>query len=171
MNGLTLDRVLAFREDLNASRVRAHKSKGIMFDRWIAGGLLAAAAAAAIGLTGCATVIRGANVDFAIESSPSTVLARLSNGMVCVTPCKLFLPRNKAFSVTFEKEGYKAETVEVRSTFASSSTPEVAGSTILTPVLSIGGVGADVTSGALRDLSPNPLHVQLTQEQKNAGTR
>lgn len=145
-----------------------------MFERRNARARLAAVAAVAIGVAGCATIIRGGNVDFGIESTPSSALARLSNGMVCVTPCKLRLPRNRPFSVTIEKEGYRPTTVAVRSGFASASTPGIAGSTILSPALDlVGGIGADVTSGALDDLSPNPLRVQLTQEQeqKNASSR
>lgn len=45
--------------------------------------------AMAILSTGCATITRGTNEAFGIETTPVGAEARLSNGLHCTTPCSV----------------------------------------------------------------------------------
>ncbi len=48
-----------------------------------------------------------------LQSSPSGARARLSTGETCVTPCTLQKDASATFTVTFEKENYRTQTVKV----------------------------------------------------------
>ena len=43
-------------------------------------------------LSGCATVINGANQDMILETEPKGAIAKLTNGFTCTTPCVVELP-------------------------------------------------------------------------------
>ena len=115
-------------------------------------------AAAAVLLSGCATVTRGTRQTFNIESTPSQAKVELSNGENCVTPCTLKLKRRPGFTATFTKEGFQAETVKVDSELHGGGAVAGAGNLLLGGV--IGGI-VDGTNGSLNSLSPNPLKVTL----------
>ena len=83
---------------------------------------LLACAAALSAAGGCATIIRGTEQDFAIESSPPGAEATLSTGQSCVTPCTLHLPRKTDFDVTFNMEGYETGTAHVTSGWSRGGT-------------------------------------------------
>lgn len=107
---------------------------------------------------GCATVVRGTHAPYRITSTPDGARVALSSGETCITPCVLDLPRANAFRVRVSKLGYITQTLEV------TSKPSGAGAVGLLAngvIGGIAGVGADVDSGALRSLSPNPLVVKL----------
>ena len=67
-------------------------------------------------VTGCASITRGTNEIFSIQTIPAGVSARLSNGFYCTTPCSMVIPRKGNFTVTLEKEGYESVTTNVLST-------------------------------------------------------
>lgn len=120
---------------------------------------LLAYAAALSAAGGCATIIRGAEQDFAIESSPPGAEATLSTGQSCATPCTLNLPRKTDFDVTFSMEGYESGTAHVTSGWSRGGTQTfVVGNLILGGLV---GMGVDASTGAARDLWPNPLTVTL----------
>lgn len=48
-----------------------------------------------------------------LTSTPAGATARLSSGESCTTPCTIRKANNEPFSVTFEKEGYRAASVKV----------------------------------------------------------
>ena len=48
-----------------------------------------------------------------LVSVPSGARARLSSGESCVTPCSVRKSADSTFSVTFEKENYRSQTVRV----------------------------------------------------------
>ena len=49
-----------------------------------------------------------------LDSEPQGVEAKTSLGPTCQTPCALEVPATGAFSVTFTREGYVAQTVPVQ---------------------------------------------------------
>ena len=114
---------------------------------------------ALMALAGCATVVRGTHETFHIISSPVGAVAQLSSGESCVTPCAVELPRANAFQVRVAKPGFVTQTVEVRTVGSGAG-----GIALLSNAVVGGIVGAsvDLSSGAMRNLSPNPLKVELT---------
>ena len=111
-----------------------------------------------IALSGCATITRGSKDFFEIESEPTGASVALSNGLNCVTPCAMELPRKHAFTATFSLEGYQSLTAEVVPKQAAAGTAGMAGNVIFGGLI---GVVADSTSGAMKDLYPNPLVAKL----------
>lgn len=109
---------------------------------------------------------RGTTQEFTIESSPPGALATTSNGFRCEsTPCTLRMPRKDGFSVTVTRQGYVEQTHTVTSSMSGGGGAALAGNLIVGGII---GAGIDATSGALNDLSPNPLIVTLEPETKPA---
>ena len=50
-------------------------------------------AVGSLGLSGCATIMHGANQTLQLDSEPHGAAVKLSSGATCVTPCKIDLPR------------------------------------------------------------------------------
>jgi len=97
--------------------------------------------------SGCATMIRGTHEQLQLSSNPEGVVAQLSNGQSCTTPCSLSEPRDSSFAVTFSRDGCDSQMVSVF--------PTVAGSGIL-----LGGL-IDYGTGAVYSLEPNPVVASL----------
>jgi len=112
----------------------------------------------AYAISGCATITRGSKDLFEIESEPAGATVALSNGLTCVTPCAMELPRKHAFTATFSMTGYKSLTTEIVPKQAAAGTAGMAGNIIFGGLI---GVVADSTSGAMKDLYPNPLIAKL----------
>jgi hypothetical protein len=108
--------------------------------------------AAAIGLSGCATIIRGTEQQVAVNTNPPGAKISFSNGQECIGPCLMNVKRNQSLIVTISKSGCQTQT--------ASMVPTLAGGGIL-----LGGL-VDYGTGAVYDLQPNPLTVTLScQEQ------
>lgn len=117
-----------------------------------------------ISLPACATITRGTTQQFTIESSPPRALAVTSNGFRCeATPCTLRMPRKDAFTVTVSLEGYTTETRSVTSGVSGGGGTAMAGNILVGGLI---GMGVDATSGAMNDLTPNPLVVTLQPESR-----
>ena len=108
--------------------------------------------------TGCASITRGTKDAFAIQSTPSGAMVSMSNGLNCVTPCAIELPRKHGFSVTFTLDGYKTLTTNVIPKQAGAGSAGMAGNVILGGLI---GAAVDLGTGAMKDLYPNPLIVTL----------
>jgi hypothetical protein len=93
-----------------------------------------------LGVTGCAMVAGPPTTQIQINSDPSGALAQLPNGQSCTTPCGLTVPRNEAFSVTFSKEGFQEQTVEVQPRARSNGS---------------------LFGGPEMELTPNPVYAKL----------
>jgi hypothetical protein len=118
-----------------------------------------ALAAAAVTLPACATVTRGTNQNFTVESTPPGASVATSNGFACdATPCSFRMPRKDGFTVTLTMPGYDTVTTEVGSQFSGAGGAAMAGNLLIGGVI---GGAVDATSGALNDLKPNPLQVTL----------
>lgn len=105
-------------------------------------------------MSGCATVINGPNLDYAMNSDPEGALLVLHDGQTCTAPCELALPRSTSTRVDFQLEGYEPTHVLVQS--------KTGGATVGN-VLAGGLIGAvvDSSNGSNRFLSPRPLYVKL----------
>src|SRR5687768_14933831 len=107
-------------------------------------------------LSGCATVINGTSQNVAFDSDPHGAQVTLTNGVSCVTPCKIELKRKRDLRADFALEGYEPTYVLVQ-----SKTGGAMAGNILAGGL-IGGV-VDASNGATNFLSPNPLAVRLAR--------
>jgi hypothetical protein len=118
-------------------------------------------------LPACATITRGSSQDFTVESTPSGARVSTSNGFQCEsTPCTFRMPRKNGFRVTVSREGYASQEVTVTSGVSGGGAAGMAGNVVFGGVI---GAVVDGTSGAMNDLSPNPLVVVLlTPEQQRA---
>lgn len=114
-----------------------------------------------IAVTGCATITRGTKDFFVIESEPTGATVALSNGLNCVTPCGMEMPRKRAFTASFTMDGYKPVEVQVVPKQAAAGTAGMAGNVLLGGLV---GIVTDSTTGAMKDLHPNPLVVNLAAD-------
>ena len=117
------------------------------------------ALAAAGSMTACATLTRGTTQQFVVETSPPGAAIKTSNGYTCPsTPCTFSMQRKDAFTVVATKEGFVTQSAEVKSGIAGSGAAGMAGNILIGGLI---GIGVDATSGALNDLTPNPLQLVL----------
>jgi len=125
---------------------------------------VAAAAALAFGVTGCATVINGPNIRYETSTDPKGATVKFTNGLTCTTPCKLQLRRKEDTRADITLEGRDPTYVLVQSKFGGAAF----GNIILG-----GGIGAvvDGSNGSTNHLSPSPLIVQLAPAGSNQGAQ
>ncbi len=110
-------------------------------------------------LGGCATITRGTTTQFTIDSSPPAAQATTSTGFYCAaTPCTFRVPLKDSFIVTVSKVGYTSSQTKVSPSLAEAGTAGFLGNALVGGVI---GAGVDIGSGAMMDLKPNPLHVDL----------
>lgn len=118
-----------------------------------------ALAAAAVTLPACATITRGSSQEFTVESTPPGARVSTSNGFQCdATPCTFRMPRKDEFRATISMEGYVTQEHHIESGISGGGAAGLAGNVIFGGI--VGGV-VDASSGALNDLTPNPLVVIL----------
>jgi hypothetical protein len=111
--------------------------------------------------TSCATITRGKSTAFTVTSEPTNANVRFSSGLTCTTPCTLEMPRKDGFVVTISKDEYKTVNANVISSVANAGAAGMAGNVLLGGLI---GAGVDASTGAMNDLSPNPLHIVLEAE-------
>ena len=116
--------------------------------------IAAFAAVSAIGLSGCATVVNGPNLDYVVDTTPDGAAVTFLDGRTCVTPCELVMPRKDSSRVDIVREGYEPTYVLLWSKSGASTFGNI---------LLGGGIGAavDAGNGSNRFLSPRPLIVRL----------
>ena len=119
--------------------------------------------AAALCASGCATITRGTNEAFTVETEPSGARATTSLGLSCEpTPCVIpRISREAEFTVTLSKEGYKTTTHNVSHQTAGGGSAGMAGNVLLGGVV---GAVVDANNGATQELVPNPLRVTLERD-------
>jgi hypothetical protein len=123
--------------------------------------ILRAGAALALLLTtsACATVTRGSNTAFEVQTMPAGATVMTSNGHQCPsTPCSIKMPRRSEFQATISKPGYQTVKASVTNKVGGGGAAGMAGNVIVGGVI---GAGVDVASGAMLDLTPNPLVVTM----------
>lgn len=112
-------------------------------------------------LTSCATITRGSNEAFVIETSPigADVTVTHEGGFAsCTTPCSVRVKRRGQLLVTVKKEGYKDVTTTVQSSIDGGGGTAMAGNVLLGGII---GAGVDAGSGAMHSHKPNPLVLEL----------
>ena len=115
--------------------------------------------AAAAAVSGCATITRGTNDTWTINSTPGGAAVKTSSGYACeATPCTFRMPRREQFDVVVTKAGYKTWTGHVGHHVAGAGGAGFLGNALVGGIV---GAGIDVSSGAMLDLAPNPLDVTL----------
>ena len=115
-------------------------------------------AAACVLLSACATITRGTNQNFVVESSPNEANVRLSTGQTCITPCTLRMKRKSEFAVTISKDGYQTQEAKVHGVVKGGGAAGMAGNVIFGGLI---GAGVDARNGSMMNLTPNPLQVTL----------
>lgn len=113
----------------------------------------------ALCLPACATITRGSSQEFTVESTPPGARVSTSNGFQCdATPCTFRMPRKDAFRATVSLDGYVTQEHEIRSGISGGGAAGMAGNVIFGGVI---GAVVDGNSGAMNDLTPNPLVVTM----------
>lgn len=123
----------------------------------------------ALSLPACATITRGSSQEFTVESTPPGARVSTSNGFQCdATPCTFRMPRKDEFRATVSMEGYVSQEHDIKSGISGGGAAGLAGNVVFGGI--IGGV-VDASSGALNDLTPNPLVVILRTPAEEAAWR
>ncbi|MEL7254139.1 MAG: translation initiation factor 2 [Pseudomonadota bacterium] len=124
-----------------------------MKSRVVMAGLLAAA----MGVSGCATVTRGTTDTVQFTSVPSGATATTTLGVSCVTPCQMTIKRAENFTTTFKRQSQQRN-VTVTSRVAAEGVAAGASNILAGGVI---GVAVDAGSGATREHFPNPVHANF----------
>ncbi|MGH7026570.1 translation initiation factor 2 [Brevundimonas sp.] len=129
-----------------------------------------ALAGLSVSLPACATITRGTSQTFTVESTPPGARVSTSNGFQCdATPCTFRMPRKDPFRATVSLDGYMTQEHEIASNYAGAGAAGFAGNVLVGGVI---GMAVDGSSGAMKDLTPNPLVVEmLTPAQHEAAAR
>jgi hypothetical protein len=108
--------------------------------------------------TGCASITRGTTDTLVIESDPAGADVKLSTGLSGKTPVSFKLPRKNDLTVTISKPGFETLTVNVSSQVVGAGSAGMAGNVLVGGLI---GVAVDASTGAMKDLKPNPVKVKL----------
>lgn len=112
-----------------------------------------------LSVSACATITRGSKDVLEIQSTPSRAAVQTSNGYSCAeTPCAIKMPRRSEFVVTLSKPGYHTTNVNVSHEISGAGGAGMAGNVLLGGLI---GAGIDAGTGAMHDLTPNPVVVTL----------
>lgn len=109
--------------------------------------------------TACASVTRGTTDVFVVETTPTGAQVRTTNQFACdSTPCSFKMPRKSEFQVTVSKEGYVTTTHSITNKVVGAGSAGMAGNVLVGGIV---GAGVDLYTGAMKDLTPNPLVIIL----------
>jgi hypothetical protein len=95
---------------------------------------------------GCASVARGTTENISIASTPSgaeAVISGLDIPTACLTPCAVVVKRNADISVTFEKQGFEPQVVQLTKEIQGAGAAGFAGNLLLGGVV---GMGVDAVT-------------------------
>src|ERR1700690_3147923 len=116
----------------------------------------------ALSLNACATITRGSKDTLVIETDPPNADVLLSSGQVCKTPCSIKLPRKDNCVVKIKKSGFTDVNVNVTAQISGAGGAGMAGNILLGGII---GGGVDLATGAMYDLKPNPIKVNLEKSE------
>ncbi len=111
-------------------------------------------------MAGCASITRGTTDTLIVESNPSGADVRLSNGMTGKTPAAFKLPRKDSLVVTITKDGYESIEINVIPQIVGAGSAGMAGNIVFGGLI---GAAVDASTGAMHDLKPNPISVNLVR--------
>jgi hypothetical protein len=112
-------------------------------------------------VSSCATVTRGSNEVFEVNSTPQNAQVQLSNGMSGQTPASFKVKRRAPLHVTVSKPGFETRRITVQSQIQSGGGVAMAGNIFLGGLI---GAAVDAGTGAMYGHKPNPLHVTLERK-------
>ena len=118
-----------------------------------------------LSLGGCATITRGSSDVLVVESDPAGANVRLSTGLVGTTPTSFEVKRKNALTVTISKEGYQTISVNVTPKVTGGGSAGMAGNVLFGGII---GAAVDASSGAMKDLQPNPVSVKLIKIEESS---
>jgi hypothetical protein len=108
---------------------------------------------------GCATVTRGTSESWKVVTSPTDASVETSNGFTCSpTPCTCKMKRKVDFEVTVTRDGYKSYHGHVGHRDSNGGAAAMAGNVLIGGLI---GAGVDASDGAMMELTPNPMIVDL----------
>ncbi|MEZ5819978.1 MAG: translation initiation factor 2 [Bradyrhizobium sp.] len=110
---------------------------------------------------GCASVTRGTTENLSIVSTPpgaEATITGLDVPTACVTPCAVVVKRNADVSVSFQKDGYEPQVVQLTKEIPATGAAGFAGNVLIGGLV---GMGVDAVTGAATDHKPNPVAVTL----------
>lgn len=109
-------------------------------------------------ISACATIVRGSSQDVRITSDPPNARILVNNQDRGETPTTLTLDTSNNYQITFEREGYSSETVNVTQNFT-------VGWPIFGNLFSWGliGIVVDVANGAAYKLTPEQVDTALEE--------
>ncbi len=113
-----------------------------------------------LSMAGCASITRGTTDTLIVESNPSGADVRLSNGMTGKTPAAFKLPRKDSLVVTITKDGYESIEINVIPQIVGAGSAGMAGNIVFGGLI---GAAVDASTGAMHDLKPNPISVNLVR--------
>lgn len=116
-------------------------------------------ASAAVLLSGCASVTRGTKDTWVVETTLPGARVETSNGFSCAsTPCAIKMPRRSEFVATITKDGYETVEVNVTHQISGGGGAGMAGNVLVGGLI---GAAVDAGTGAMNDLVPNPVIIDL----------
>jgi hypothetical protein len=127
---------------------------------------LAVLMVAGLMLGGCATTLRGTTDVLVVESDPPGAAVTV-NGTTGSTPGTFKLRRKGDYVVTISKDGYEPVTVNVMHKVVAAGSAGMAGNILLGGLI---GAAVDAGSGAMFDLVPNPIRVNLVARASSVST-
>jgi hypothetical protein len=83
---------------------------------------------------GCASVTRGTTEIIAISTTPSgaeAIVSGLDVPTTCTTPCAVVAKRNADISITFQKDGYEPQVVQLTKEIPGTGAAGFAGNLLL----------------------------------------
>ncbi|MDF1838181.1 MAG: hypothetical protein P1V35_09955 [Planctomycetota bacterium] len=106
----------------------------------------------------CATITRGSTDSVIVRTQPSGAQVTLSNGMTGTSPASFELPRKHTVVVNICKPGFQPVEVTLNPVMTGEGGTHMAGNLLAGGLI---GAAVDAGSGAIYDLTPNPLEVTL----------
>lgn len=134
--------------------------------------------------SGCASITRGTSDALVVNSTPSQAEVKIyrTNGsfaekeiknnqvensddpsagpIVGKTPASFKLARKGEYKVTISKEGYETAEVIVTNKISGAGGAGMAGNVLFGGII---GAGVDASTGAMKDLTPNPIEITLSK--------
>ena len=110
-------------------------------------------------LANCATITRGTDDVLEIKTNPQGADVQTSNGFSCDgTPCSIEIPRKSTFVAEITKTGCEPAKVNVTNETSDGGTAALFGNIIFGGII---GLVVDLSTGAAKDLTPNPIDRKL----------
>ena len=123
----------------------------------------------AMGVSACGSIVRGTDEPVAFVSDPAGARMTTDRGYACPqTPCTLQIARSDEFVATFEKDGFRPQSVPVRTEVVGKGGAAFAGNILAGGVI---GMGVDAATGAALDHTPNPVSVTLEADRPAVAAR